>query len=356
MEFRLKDVNLEVDTRGVQKIGGYINVTERESETLFSQKRGKWFKETMQKGVFKRAIEKITSVPLLLEHDWNKEVANTANGTLELREDNIGLRFDAVIDDINLYEEIRSGKINSCSFGFRVNDQEYTPVNSRLEKRYVKDITLLECSLVKNPAYVGSLVESRNLENALKEEEEQTNEVVENIVETTEPVETEVVEETTESVVEEVVEVSDELKEEERATNDELAKSVEDKLSEDVNIITTYNIETKENADGKKFVEYAKEVKVIEEVSEQREINVDTTGSDVKSEVKEVVDSAIQKAQEEAEMYTEMAKEIEVQKEIIRTEAEENISALENESLRATTMAYERWLQVAKLKQLSMKL
>ena len=310
MEFRLKDVNLEVDTRGVQKIGGYINVTERESETLFSQKRGKWFKETMQKGVFQRAIEKITSVPLLLEHDWNKEVANTSNGTLELREDNIGLRFDAVIDDINLYEEIRSGKINSCSFGFRVNDQEYTEVNSRLEKRYVKDITLLECSLVKNPAYVGSLVESRNLENALKEEQE--NEVVENIEETTEPVETEVVEETE---VTQEVEVIEESKEE----------SVEESPE-------------------------------VEEVSEERQVDVDTTGSDVKSEVKEVVESAIQKAQEEAETYSVIAKEMEVQKEIIRTEAEENISAIENESLRATTLAYEKWLQVAKLKQLSMKL
>ena len=176
MEFRIKDVSLEVDTRGIQRIGGYINVTERESEMLFSQQRGKWFKETMQKGVFQRSINKSTNIPLLLEHDWNRELANTANGTLELREDNIGLRFDATIDDANLYEEIRSGKINSCSFGFKVNEQEYQEVNSRLEKRYVKDITLLECSLVKNPAYVGSLVESRALEDALKMDEQMTEE------------------------------------------------------------------------------------------------------------------------------------------------------------------------------------
>ena len=65
MEFRIKDVNLEVDTRGIQRIGGYINVTERESEMLFSQQRGKWFKETMQKGVFQRSIDNSTNIQFL---------------------------------------------------------------------------------------------------------------------------------------------------------------------------------------------------------------------------------------------------------------------------------------------------
>ena len=169
MEFRIKDVKL--DHSEDRKIGGYVNVTERESETLYSQQRGKWFKEVMKKGVFERALAKNQSIPCLLEHNWDKELAHTDKGTLELREDNIGLRFDAVIKDETVYEQVKAGIINSCSFGFRVLAEEVKSINTRLEKRFVSAIELLEVSLVKNPAYVGSLCETRSYEEELKEEE-----------------------------------------------------------------------------------------------------------------------------------------------------------------------------------------
>lgn len=172
MEFRIKDCQLQADESGSLKVGGYINVTERESEMLYNKKNGKWFKEIMKKGVFKRAIERASqNIPLLFEHDWNKQLASLEEGTLELREDNIGLRFDAVIKDESIYEQVRSGIINSCSFGFRVLTEEVESINTRLEKRFVSAIELLEVSLVKNPAYVGSLCETRSYEEELKEEE-----------------------------------------------------------------------------------------------------------------------------------------------------------------------------------------
>ena len=172
MEFRIKDCQLHADETGSLKVGGYINVTERESEMLYNKKNGKWFKETMKKGVFKRAIERAEkNIPLLFEHDWNKQLASLEEGTLELREDNIGLRFDAVIKDESIYEQVKAGIINSCSFGFRVLAEEVKSINTRLEKRFVSAIELLEVSLVKNPAYVGSLCETRSYEEELKEEE-----------------------------------------------------------------------------------------------------------------------------------------------------------------------------------------
>lgn len=172
MEFRIKDCQLQADESGSLKVGGYINVTERESEMLYNKKNGKWFKEIMKKGVFKRAIERASqNIPLLFEHDWSKQLASLEEGTLELREDNIGLRFDAVIKDGSIYEQVRAGIINSCSFGFRVLAEEVESINTRLEKRFVSAIELLEVSLVKNPAYVGSLCETRSYEEELKEEE-----------------------------------------------------------------------------------------------------------------------------------------------------------------------------------------
>ena len=235
MEFRIKDVQL--DHSEDRKIGGYVNVTERESETLYSQQRGKWFKEVMKKGVFERALAKNQSIPCLLEHNWDRELAHTSKGTLELREDNIGLRFDAIITDDEVYEQIRSGAINSCSFGFTVEEQDFEDINSRFEKRYVHEINLKEISLVKNPAYVGSLVESRNLEMALREDEEMNKaeevvETVEVIEETTEVVEEEVqeVEEVTEEVVQEDEERNVETVIEENTDNQVIAEIVEDAI------------------------------------------------------------------------------------------------------------------------------
>ena len=172
MEIRLKDVSISVDDLENRKIGGYINVTNRESEVMYSKQRGKYFKEVMNQGVFQDAITTNRSIPLLLEHDYTRQLADTGSGTLELREDNIGLRFDAVIKDDELYQRIKDGKINSCSFGFSVLDDRYEPINPRLEKRFVNRIRLDEVSLVSNPAYIGSLCETRALEQELRELEE----------------------------------------------------------------------------------------------------------------------------------------------------------------------------------------
>ena len=168
-ELRIKGTELRTVEGDALKIEGYVNAVGRESELLFSPKRKKWFKEIMEPGVFKRALENNVDIPMLLEHDYSKEIARTSNGTLELTEDNIGLKFKATITDQGLYDSIHNGEINSCSFGFICEDADYEFVNNKEEKRYVKDLQLLEVSLVKNPAYIGSLVEARNMEMALEE-------------------------------------------------------------------------------------------------------------------------------------------------------------------------------------------
>jgi len=173
VEYRLKCS--DIDFREGQKIGGYINVTERESEILYNKQTGKWFKETMKQGVFKRALEKAKEIPMLLQHDWNKKLASTENSTLKLEEDNIGLRFEATIEDRQAYEDIKNKKINACSFGFRALEEKRTPVDSRLEKREVSEIELLEVSIVSNPAYIGSLCEARAYEDALEEDRKKEN-------------------------------------------------------------------------------------------------------------------------------------------------------------------------------------
>ena len=209
MEIRIKDVNLQAEDDSLMKVGGYINVTERESEMLYSKRSGKWFKEIMKRGVFQRAIDKAKEIPLLFEHDWNKKLADTRNNTLTLKEDNIGLKFEAIIEDRSVYEQVKAGVINSCSFGFRALEESIEPINSRLEKRTVSGIELLEVSLVKNPAYVGSLAEVRAYEEEVAKDEV-------------------VVEETTPEA-----EVTEEVREAESETDDRESKESLEESNED---------------------------------------------------------------------------------------------------------------------------
>lgn len=318
METRLKEIKLEYNSEQ-RKVGGYINVVERESEVLYSRSRNKWFKETMKAGVFTRALQKNDAIPLLLEHDWAKELAHTANGTLELKEDAIGLRFDAVVSE-NTFEEMKKRNISACSFGFRANEEIFEEVNPKLEKRYVTNIDLFEVSLVANPAYSGSIVEQRNMEEALKEIESTDEEVANEEIQ---------VEET--HTQEDVEEVRDEVSNTIVAENNENEVDIESTNSKDSGTIE-------------------------ETVSEERTVDIDTTSSEIKNEAKEVLQDVIEKTTNDAELYGELAKDVDEYKEIVEQEHEETINALEDESLYYTTQAYLKWLEVAKLKHIQINL
>lgn len=333
MEIRLKNIQLDFD-KEQRKLGGYINVCERESETMYSHQRNKWFKETIKAGTFTRALQKNDSIPLLLEHDWDKQLAHTSNGTLELREDSIGLRFDAIVSE-EAYEDIKSRNITSCSFGFKSNEEVYENVNPKLEKRYISNIDLFEVSLVANPAYTGSLVEERNLEQALKELEDTT-------------VETE--EKTTTETVEEIREKVEEIREkvEDAMVGEVVEKTLETNTTVEENAIVGETTQEEVVAE--------QEVLSTVDVEEERAIDVDVTSSEVKEDAKEVIEEVIEKTKADAEFYSEMAKSVDDYKEEVVQEKEKIIENLENESLHYTTLAYTKWLEVARLKQINMNL
>ena len=324
MEIRLKDVNLEYDN-DAKRIGGYINVVERSSEVMYSHKDCKWFKETMQSGVFKRALQKNQSIPLLLEHDWDKQVAHTNDGTLELREDSIGLRFDAVVSE-ETYKEIEKKGITSCSFGFKINEQQKEPINKKLEKRYVTNIDLFEVSLVSNPAYVGSLVEKRALEDALKEEE-----------------------------VEQL-----RAKEEKEEKNSENSKKDEklskDKKSEHEDEESEEKDEDKSKDDKESKGECEDDDKDDEKRSTEDAVVIDVIDSDKKEEIREVIESAIVEGESDAQMYGDIVQSIDLEKQMVLEDTQNIVKDLENKSIYYSYLAQKKWLEVAKLKQLSMSL
>lgn len=286
MEIRLKDIKISLDEEQ-RKIGGYINVVERESETLYSKQRGKWFKEVMKAGVFTRALQKNSDIPLLMEHNWSNQLARTSLGTLDLIEDSIGLRFDAIVTQ-DVFEDIKRRNIKSCSFGFKVNEQSFEEINPKLEKRYVTNIDLLEVSLVENPAYTGSLVEQRNLEEALKKIEEQ--EVIED-------------------------------------------KNIEKQIKEQKEIEETKDVQ-EAIQDDKESIEASdeKNEEVIEEEERNSEINT--------QEAKEIIEEVIKSKEEEIQYIEEELEYIKESKKYI-----------EEDEMELTFDVYKKWLEIAKLKQ-----
>lgn len=148
-------------------VEGYVNAVERNSKPL--NERGVTFIERIASGAFKRAIARAKDIRILLNHNWDRNLGGTADGTLELEEDAIGLKARATITDPDVIEDARHGDLVGWSFGFRDEDvKQLRDEESGLPLRKVNDLELYEVSLLnrsKSPAYVGTLVNVRSTEN-----------------------------------------------------------------------------------------------------------------------------------------------------------------------------------------------
>lgn len=143
-------------------IDGYVNAVERESKILYDT-RGQ-FIEKIRAGVFQKALEKADNVKVLLDHDPERELADTKSGKAKLVEDNIGLRATVEIADQEVIQKAKANKLRGWSFGFLCNKEDRTTDEDGIEKRTVRDLDLLEVSIIddkKTPAYLGTSIEMR---------------------------------------------------------------------------------------------------------------------------------------------------------------------------------------------------
>lgn len=154
------DVKIRADD--TVEISGYVNAVERLSKPLWS--RLGQFVEKIAAGAFSRAIQRNDDVKVLLNHDANRELGTTKDGSLKLTEDNIGLRACFTTKDEEVVEDARNNRLVGWSFGFTDKDVEPGEVDG-MPLRYVKDLNLFEVSLLNDrctPAYNGTLVNARN--------------------------------------------------------------------------------------------------------------------------------------------------------------------------------------------------
>lgn len=154
-------------------ISGYVNAVERWSKPLRANLRGimQRFIEKIGAGVFKNALKRNDNVKVLLNHNYDRELANTKDGTAILEEDNIGLRAEVTITDPEVVEKARNNKLVGWSFGFYSNADEVDESGS-IAKRSVADMDLIEVSILddtKSPAYYGTSIETRSDDGAVME-------------------------------------------------------------------------------------------------------------------------------------------------------------------------------------------
>lgn len=164
MELRLINSELTGSEEGL-KVSGYVNKTNQLSGQMGTRKK---FVERILPGTFRKALQNGNDIHFYAEHDPNKILASTRNGSLELREDEQGLFMEATISPTSWGKDyhtlIKDGIIRNMSFGMKVLNDSWKKLSDGTYERSISDIYLGEVSAVRNPAYVQSTIEARSIE------------------------------------------------------------------------------------------------------------------------------------------------------------------------------------------------
>lgn len=153
-----------VESDGQRRIVGYAAVFSQLSEEMWG------FREMIEQGAFQRTIAEGADVRALMNHDPNLILGRTRAGTLDLAEDDIGLRYEIAPPDTqyarDLMISLERGDINQSSFGFRVVKERW---ETRDEEniRFLMDVDLFDISPVTFPAYPQTSAEARAKAKAL---------------------------------------------------------------------------------------------------------------------------------------------------------------------------------------------
>lgn len=102
----------------------------------------------------------------LINHDTTLVLGRTKAGTLELKQDSRGLWGRVKVnpkdsDAMNLYERVKRGDVDQCSFGFDITDEETESRDDGSVLWTIKSVKLYEVSVCTFPAYEATSVSAR---------------------------------------------------------------------------------------------------------------------------------------------------------------------------------------------------
>ena len=121
--------------------------------------------ESIAPGAFARTLS--GDIRALTNHDTTLVLGRTKAHTLELREDSHGLwgsikinRNDA--DAMNLYERVKRGDVDQCSFGFNIRSEDTDIREDGSGHWTLRAVDLFEVSACTFPAYEETSISARN--------------------------------------------------------------------------------------------------------------------------------------------------------------------------------------------------
>lgn len=150
---------MKIEVRnGAVTIEGYVNVTERLSKPI-RDVRGN-FLEKVQSGAFNSALQRNNNVELRFNH--RRKLGDQQDGSLELREDSIGLYAKAIVSDAEVVQLAENRQLKGWSFGFRKLEDAWDKQENMPEVRTLKSIDVSEVSILSvNPAYIATSINVR---------------------------------------------------------------------------------------------------------------------------------------------------------------------------------------------------
>ena len=178
----LKEIRIN-ESDGGTCIEGHAAVFDSWSETLGGIFP---FKEKVRKGAFAESIGR-DDIRALFNHDPNYVLGRNRAGTLELVEDDVGLRVRITPPDTSwasdITTSIRRGDISQMSIGFVVEDDEWSSQDG-IDTRELKKVRLFDVSPVTFPAYTATDVGVRAMQeyDVYKTEQRKVAEETENAV------------------------------------------------------------------------------------------------------------------------------------------------------------------------------
>lgn len=104
--------------------------------------------EVIEQRAFERAISRAADIRMLLDHDRGHVLADTADGTLTVREDEVGLRAESVVTDPAVIEGAKKGLLKGWSFNMKNVVDSIEDRANQLPIRHVKDFDMDEITLV----------------------------------------------------------------------------------------------------------------------------------------------------------------------------------------------------------------
>ena len=123
--------------------------------------------ESIAPGAFTSSIA--NDVRALTDHDTTLVLGRTKAGTLRLEQTERGLWGHIDInpndgDAMNLYERVKRGDVDQCSFGFAIKDEETDFRDDGSVHWTIRDVELYEVSVCTFPAYEETSVSARSAE------------------------------------------------------------------------------------------------------------------------------------------------------------------------------------------------